>query len=209
MERTLPEQAFLLLLDPATGRLPFGYGMQARFVVAGAALADLARAGCVRLERGRVVPAAGPPPRDAFLATTLSSILAARRPRRASTWVARLPVLRHVTRQLHDRGTLLRDEGRVLGVFPIARWRTADRGPREALVAACLGQRAFDDDLAILATALDAARLLRPMLPRGSRRDAKRRVRALAMDPGLAASTREAIALADDGTSGAVAAVAG
>lgn len=206
MDHTLPEQAFLALLDPRTGRLPWGQATQARFVVAGAALADLARAGRVRLERGRVVPAAGPPPHDPFLQATLSRILAARRPRRASTWVTQLPVLRHVTRELHAKGVLRREEGRALGVFPVTRWRAADQGPRNALVAACLGRRAFDEDLAILAAALDAASLLRDMMPSGTWRDAKRRARALASDPSLAASIREAIAMADDGTSGAIAA---
>ncbi|MGW1076869.1 GOLPH3/VPS74 family protein [Streptomyces sp. NPDC002537] len=156
---TLPEELLLLSFDPATGRKL----CRQRFLeygVAGAVLAELALAGHVVEERGRLTVIRPVPPADPLLAMAIASLPPAKgRGPRTSTWVR--SAARHLDepwlRRLVERGALRPERVKALGFLPLlrlpvgpvdltsatrARFATAVRdgfpGPRERALAGLL-----------------------------------------------------------------------
>ncbi|MEV4740045.1 GPP34 family phosphoprotein [Streptomyces sp. NPDC049555] len=123
---TLPEELLLLSHQPSTGR-KLCRGRFLQYGVAGAVLAELALAGHVAEERGRVVVTNPLPPADPLLAATLAELAAqthgkgpqAKGPR-TRAWVRRAgrrlegPWLD----RLVERGALRRESRRLLRLIP-------------------------------------------------------------------------------------------
>jgi len=131
---TLPQAYALLLLRPdgklAVSSQTFDPG------VAGAVLGDLALRGVLQFDGRKVVPAKSAPVGDPVIDGMKEQIDFAAAPRRPSSWVSRNAngALREaVLAGLVDRGLVTREEHRVLGIFPSARWPERDGGPAKLL----------------------------------------------------------------------------
>jgi hypothetical protein len=131
---TLPQAYALLLLRPdgklAVSSQTFDPG------AAGAVLGDLALRGVLQFDGRKVVPAKSAPVGDPVIDTMKEQIDLAPAPRRPSSWVSRNAngALREaVLAGLVDRGLVTRQEHRVLGIFPSARWPERDGGPAKLL----------------------------------------------------------------------------
>ncbi len=131
---TLPQAYALLLLRPdgklAVSSQTFDPG------VAGAVLGDLALRGVLQFDGRKVIPAKSAPVGDPVIDGMKEQIDLAPAPRRPSSWVSRNAngALREgVLAGLVGRGLVTRQEHRVLGIFPSARWPERDAGPAKLL----------------------------------------------------------------------------
>lgn len=136
---TLVEDLALLLLDPRHGTLA-GEGMPLLHVLAGAVLVDLALQERVTVDarptwRGQQVRAVGSPPADDLLRIPWERLAA--QPLDVHAMIAdtgprlRAPVLD----RLVERGDLVRERRRLLGLIPTTVLRLGSTGRRDALLA--------------------------------------------------------------------------
>jgi hypothetical protein len=138
--RTLAEDLLLLLLDPRHGAVA-GEGMPLFHVLAGGVLVELALREDVTIDdrttwSGRRVRATGTePPADPLLRSTWDRV--ADRPVDVHQLVAETgPRLRApVLDRLVERGDVLRERRRLLGVLPSTALRPGGTGRREAVLA--------------------------------------------------------------------------
>jgi hypothetical protein len=131
---TLPQALALLLLRPDGKLATTGQVFDAG--AAGAVLADLALRGVLQFDGRKVVPVKSAAIGDPVLDGMKEQIDLAPAPRRPSSWVSRNAngALREaVLAGLVDRGLVTRQEHRVLGIFPSARWPERDGGPAKLL----------------------------------------------------------------------------
>lgn len=150
--RTLAEDLVLLLVDPRHGTIA-GEGMPLLHVLAGAVLVDLALQERVTVDaqptwRGQQVRAAGPPPDDTLLRGPWERLAA--RPLDVHAMIADTgPRLRGpVLDRLVERGDLVREKRRLLGLLPTTALRLGATGRRDAVLApvrAALVDRAEPD----------------------------------------------------------------
>lgn len=131
---TLPQAYALLLLRPdgklAVSSQTFDPG------VAGAVLGDLALRGVLQFDGRKVIPAKSAPVGDPVIDGMKEQIDLAPAPRRPSSWVSRNAngsLREGVLAGLVGRGLVTRQEHRVLGIFPSARWPERDAGPAKLL----------------------------------------------------------------------------
>lgn len=137
-EPTLAEEVLQLLFQPANGTIA-GEGTLF-YVLGGAVLVELAMADLVVTEgtglTGTIVRAAGEtPPADALLRATWEYLLP--KPRGAQTVLAATgPTLRApVLDRLVERGEIVRERGRVLGILPTEKLTDGGTGRRDELIA--------------------------------------------------------------------------
>lgn len=193
-ELSLREEVLLLALDDEKGSEgsegTLGYGLAAAILV------ELASAGCLVEEHGKLVPGPEGAPHDPLLADALDEIASSRKPRKAQHWVERLPskpgdLKQRVAGGLVERGVLEEDRGRVLGLIPRTRYPQADPGPerslRERLAAVLLEGREPSPHDALLLAVIEPLDLVKRVVPKDRRKDAARRAREVA-DPGLLGS---------------------
>lgn len=130
MPLLLAEDLLLLLLDDDLGTLRQS---NLQPLLGGAVLAELALLGAVEVEEKqgfwqtvRVRPVPGRRPEDPVLAGAQDVV--AEKPRTAQDLATRLgkPLKDRLTDRLVARGILRREEHKVLGLFPSARWPAAD-----------------------------------------------------------------------------------
>jgi hypothetical protein len=138
-DRTLAEDLLLLLLDPRHGTIA-GEGLPLYHVLAGGVLVELALAEDVTIDdrttwSGRRVRATGEPPADPLLRSTWDRL--ADRPVDVHQLIAETgPGLRApVLDRLVERGDLVRERRRLLGVLPSTALRLGGTGRREAVLA--------------------------------------------------------------------------
>jgi hypothetical protein len=151
MALTMPEEITLLLLDDETGK-PVGLpGPAGDLALAGAALMELALAGCVDTDLDALTVVRAEPTGDALLDAVLTRLAAS--PRNTSRWwIAALardaaPLRARVTERLVAAGVLRRLEDRFLWVFPERRYpKAADRAETEE-VRARLRRVILDDGI--------------------------------------------------------------
>lgn len=137
MDRSLAEEYLLLALDPGTGRSAVD-GTRLRAAVAGAAVAQLTLDGALALDRPgdkrstlRRTGVAEPP---GTLWREVLEVADGRRPKDAvsrlggaGAWRDRAGRLRdELLTGLAEAGVLRREDDKVLGLFPLTRWRLAD-----------------------------------------------------------------------------------
>ncbi|WP_425953397.1 GOLPH3/VPS74 family protein [Xylanimonas sp. McL0601] len=178
--------------------------------LAGALLVELALTGRVEptdertvdpdgktVRRGRIVVRDGSPTGHAELDTALASI--AGRPRRPGDLIEPLSrgLQKRLLAGLADRGVLRREQGRILGIFPMTRWPAVDSAHETALRGR-LGSVLLDGatpaphDAALLALA-KGTRLVRRLVPKDRRTEAEARAKQVAESGWVTDATTKAI----------------
>ncbi len=201
----LQEELLLLALHDEKGSF---HGSMHAYALAGAVVTELLLEGRLRVAQGkrkrRYLELVDPSPTgDPVLDHALARIATHPRREQISRWVSRLaterrPSLAHrVAEDLVQAGILVREEGRILGIFRRVRFPTARHDPEAALVArltAALQSEADPDPRTAVVLALGhSAGLLRPNLDRQLLRSRKKRLEALARMEGVTGATRDAI----------------
>ncbi|MGE5636412.1 MAG: GOLPH3/VPS74 family protein [Nocardioidaceae bacterium] len=184
MTLTLAERLLLLALDDA-GRDRTSTGVEPG--LAGALLLELVRDGRLAEVDGKLAPVdAGPG--HALLDAALDTIRESGKRRDAKGWVRRLgrelrPLKARVATSLVERGVLGQERRRLLGVLPRTRFPQRDPEPeralRERLGAVLLGEREPDEDDALLVALLPPFDLVKQLVPKERRHEAKRRAKAI------------------------------
>lgn len=197
----LAEDLVLLLTDDKTGK-PLVDQLRRDLVLAGAVVHELTELGRLRVtgrdeeqRPGRLVVADDAPTGDDLLDTTLQR-LAGRKPEKPKNALGGIGKGLHqrLLERLAARGILRLEVGRVLGLFPRRAWPAVDsaheegvrRGLSDVLV---VGRAPTPRELTLIAL-LDAVGQVPTVLPGSdvSRRELRRRARAVAEDGGFAAT---------------------
>ncbi|MGW5941974.1 GOLPH3/VPS74 family protein [Streptomyces celluloflavus] len=198
---TLPEELLLLALDPGRGR-PVVSRTSLRYGLAGAALADLAAAGRITPEGdGRFSVASPLPLHDPVLDGALAALpgpAKGGRGIRARRWVhgAGRTVQELCLDRLVERGAVRRRSGRVLGLFPYARFpagRVDLTGPARSRFKAAADAHFPDPRSRLLGALASATGLDAKLLPGGAWRPLRRELRRLAKEEWTAHAVRQAI----------------
>lgn len=154
---TLADELLLLVYDDERGTPVGGHFLD--YGVVAAVLVELALAGRLTVEGGRLVVADAGPTDSPVLDGVLAQLAAADKPRRAQDWVPALAhdLQRRILDGLVERGVLRRDKGRVLLVFPRTNYPAAhgvqppaEVAARERLRAAVAGSAPVDPRTAAL-----------------------------------------------------------
>lgn len=186
-ELLLAEEVLLVALDEESGKAGWSYSASA---VNGALLCDLIASGAVTVDERKKVTATGTFPAHPGLREIYELVAADGRQRRLSHWLSTLnwkftrpdgPA----SRRLVADGVLRLEESKWLGLFTDNRLPEADPGPeralRERLHGVLVGGAEPDAHDALLITLLNAAHLVRPLLPEpGDRRAGTKRAAAIA-----------------------------
>jgi Golgi phosphoprotein 3 GPP34 len=204
---TLPEELVLIAtredgsMDKnAWGSLDYG--------IAGARLLDLALAGRLALEDGKIVVADATPIGEPLADEALAVIESSEKVRNAKHWVGKLSkggVRKRLLARLDERGVLAAERSKFLGLVPRTRHVEVDPGPerevRARVRAAVLGEEPDPDARTVaLAALVKACSLVNAVFERGERRDAKKRIGELAAPDEVGA----AVKAVTDATSAAV-----
>ncbi|MER5934761.1 GPP34 family phosphoprotein [Streptomyces sp. NPDC002054] len=154
METTLGEQIMLLSLDDTTGAAALQ--PQSEFMISTASVLELALAGRIRLEDGRILVNDPAPLGIPVLDATLAAIAAAKQPEDAQAWIFRLKeeAVEGARQGLLDKGIIREELTRRWGIFPTKRYPeadgTAEDGVRAKLAAVVLEGGQPDDRTAAL-----------------------------------------------------------
>ncbi|MFC3996783.1 GPP34 family phosphoprotein [Nocardiopsis sediminis] len=130
MDRTLPQRLYLLNFDLDKNKLDSNTALVRGQLMRGAAVAELAIAGLLRDQDGKVVRSAeAAQPDDSFLAEVLDAA-SSTQPRRWFTvvdrnWHRAEEVVRD---QLEEQGAITVERGRALGIFPTRKPSLCDPG---------------------------------------------------------------------------------
>lgn len=182
----LAEELLLIALDDASGRDTTSMG-SLDYGLAGAVLLDLSLGGAVTVSDGRIAVTGIPD--EPLLADATAAIGADDRPRDARHWVKRLPkalkpLRERVADRLVERGALREEQRKLLGVFKVTRFPEADPSPerelRARLQAALVDGAEPDARTALLVSLLEPLDLVKAVVPKDARRDAKRRAKQIA-----------------------------
>lgn len=213
---SLPEEALLLGWDDERGknRWTANLGM----VVAGAALMELVlREAAAVTDDG--VRAAGQDTGELVLDTVLAEIRASRKPRSVKQWVQHLGNRRQlrdaVLESLLRQGIVRRDERRVLGLLPVRRYPVTQRHRPEEIRQRVRGALTGEDEVedprdAALAGLVEpgGSVLLRQLVPKEQRQQARERAKALARGEGVSRDVAKAVSQANAAAMAAISAAA-
>jgi golgi phosphoprotein 3 len=159
--------------------------------IAGARLLELSLAGRLELgEKGAIVAADQRPTGDELTDEALARIAESERQRDAKHWVSKLAsgkVRKQVLARLDDRGVLVAERGRFLGVVPRTRHVEVDPGPERGAV---LGDEAADPRTVALAGLVKACGLTKAVFGREDRKAADRRIKELAEPDAVSAAVK-------------------
>ncbi|MEU2503269.1 GPP34 family phosphoprotein [Streptomyces sp. NPDC007863] len=201
MSITLAEEITLLSLDDASGEAK--ERQSAAWAVAGGILLELALAGRVSVADGRLTVTDESPTGEALLDGRLATLAAwAERRGKApklTEWLtkdqAKAPAA--TVARLCERGLVVEERRRVLGLFPVRRYPEADgsveRELRERLRAAVLDGAAPDERTAGLIALVHGAKLHRIAFPGEPRKEVAARMEELAEGRWAGEGVREAI----------------
>ncbi|MFD8009081.1 GPP34 family phosphoprotein [Streptomyces sp. NPDC058955] len=201
MTITLAEEIALLSLDDESGEAK--ERQAASWAVAGGILLDLAFAGRVSVSGGRLAVTDESPTGEPLLDERLAQITAwaAKRGRapKVTEWLtrdqAKAPAA--TVARLCERGLVVEEKHRVLGLFPVRRYPEADgsaeRELRERLRAVVLDGAAPDERTAGLVALVHGAKLHRLAFPGEPRKEVAARMAELAEGQWATDGVREAI----------------
>jgi hypothetical protein len=205
----IAEDLLLLAYDDESGA-PDAWVTHLDLRLAGALLVELALLGRIEpseirtvtldgkpVKPGRIVVTDGSPTGHRELDAALAAI--AGTPRKPVELVAPLSrgLQRRLLEGLADRGLLRRQDGRILGIFPMTRWPAADCA-HETEVRARLqsvlldGVRPAPREAALLALA-QGTLLVRRLVPKDRRAEAEARAKQLAESGWASDATRKAV----------------
>ncbi|WP_328584584.1 GOLPH3/VPS74 family protein [Streptomyces sp. NBC_00370] len=194
---TLPEELLLLALNPETGR-PRTQMAYVRLGVAGAVLAELAAAGRVAEQGGKVVVRDKHPTGDPELDDVLVKLVAKGGEVRLRGWI------RGTSRQVTDRylrrlvklGAVREEKHRALGIFPFHRYPPGGTDWSTPAVArlGAAGKMSFPEERSrALAGLVSAVDLARPLFPGSGARQLRGAMRELARDQWHAHAVRRVV----------------
>jgi hypothetical protein len=197
MTLTLAEELVLVATDK-DGSVAWNAGSSLDNGIAGARLLELALAGRIALEDGKVAAADVTPTGDPLADEALEAIAASGKPRNAKYWVGKLAkggVRKRVFAGLDERGVLAAERGKFLGLVPRTRQVEVDPEPerelRARLRAAVLGEEPTPDARTVaLASLVKACSLVNAVFGRGERKDAKKRIGELAAPDEVGAAVK-------------------
>lgn len=185
---SLAEELLLLALNDEKGTVLIRASTALPYGLAGALLVELAEAGLVRLEGKVLVAEARGSARDGLLDGILEKVLASKKPRTIGHWVTKFgfsggKLKRELLDRLVVKRVLGRDEGRVLWIFPTARYPQADGRPeyviRERIRSALRGMSRPDQRTAALISLAQPCDLIGMLFEKGERRDAAKRAKEI------------------------------
>ncbi|MFI6156325.1 GPP34 family phosphoprotein [Kitasatospora sp. NPDC051170] len=197
---TLAEEVLLLTLDDESGVAKERFG--AAWAIPGALLAELALAGRVTVEDGKVAVLDGEPVGEPLLDGCLDRLAGwaeGRRTAKASDWLLkdRATAPTDTLARLVERGLVTEERHKALGIFPVRRYPEADgsveRALRERLAAAVLHGAEPDARTAALIALLHAAKLYRSAFPDVPRKEVEPRFAEITEGEWAGESVREAI----------------
>ncbi|GGY58415.1 GOLPH3/VPS74 family protein [Streptomyces omiyaensis] len=201
MTITLAEEITLLSLDDESGEAK--ERQAASWAVAGGILLELALAGRVSVADGRLAVTDATPTGEPLLDGRLAQLeaWAGRRSKapKVTDWLtkdqAKAPAA--TVERLCERGLVVEEKRRVLGLFPVRRYPEADgsveRELRERLRSVVLGGAAPDERTAGLIALVHGAKLHRLAFPEEPRKEIAARLEKLAEGRWAAEGVREAI----------------
>jgi hypothetical protein len=187
MELILAEELLLLFLDDEKGSDSASWGGDPG--LAGAVLLDLTRLHALEEEDGKLVAVPGAQLDHPLLAAAHAAIAADDKRRDAKGWVGRLPkelkpLRERVAERLVAQGVLSEERRKLLGLFPTTRFPeadpTAEAELRERLRAVLVTERQPTPQDAMLVALLRPYDLVKRMVPKDRRKDAKRRADEIA-----------------------------
>jgi hypothetical protein len=204
MQMTMPEEILLLTLDDETGR-PIGLpGPAVDLALSGAVLMELALAGRVDSDPGRLYLATPRPTGDTLLDEVLARIASQNPPQDSRWWMERLAKGAAAWRKafldrLVVRGVLRRVEGRILWVLPDRRYPKLDgkevQAVRSRLRGVLLGGEIPDSRDALMIGLCRATGLIPLILLDGEAAEAATRIDEVAaleeLNRSLSAATRD------------------
>ncbi|MEU7150590.1 GPP34 family phosphoprotein [Streptomyces sp. NPDC039022] len=190
---TLPEELLLLALDPARGK-PLNDPSHLRYGLAGAALAELARAGRVTEGRGGRILVGSPLPfGDLVLDAALATLSGPGKGGevKVKRWVrsAARGVDEVCRQRLEQRGAVRRESRRALGLFRYERLAAGPvdlAGPARARFKGALATGFADPRDRVLAALVSATSLDRKLELGPDRRAVRRGLKALVRDDWIA-----------------------
>ena len=199
---TLAERLLLLTLDDEKGVDRTGWGAELDGGLAGAILLDLAAAGCIREQGGRLVAVDCTPPEDRLAVAALDAIRGSSKQREAKDWVAQIagelkPLRERSAEALVSRGVLGEETRRRFGLVRRTRYPERDPEPerrlRAALAEVLLAEREPEDREAMLIALLANYDVVKELVPKERRRAAKERAREITERAPLAAAIADAV----------------
>ncbi len=151
MPLTMPEEILLLMLDDETGRLEERAAPSGDYALAGAVLAELALAGRVDTDPGKLYVVNPAPTGDALQDRALAQIVAAKEVGDSRHWIETLAADAEDFREalfarLVAKGILKRIDGKFLWVFPERRYPVIDDKEEREVKARIMGVL-FQDDI--------------------------------------------------------------
>lgn len=188
-ELSLHEELLLVALDDEKGTDTADWGSGVEAGLAGALLLELVTAGCLGEEDGKLVPSGAGQPADPLAAAALEAIGGDDKRRDAKGWVGRLPkeldpLRDRVAAGLVERGVLDEQRHKRLGLFETTRYPELDPEPeqrlRESLTDVLAGGREPAAHEAMLVSLLHAHDLIKRVVPKPDRRDARKRAKQIA-----------------------------
>lgn len=198
-ERLLADDLLLLSWDVSTGRPRSAAASQLPTLIGGALLIDLARRGHLRLEMGRP-RANGRRTGEPLLDDVATAVREGSPRRKLRSWIRKIGTAERrdaVRDRLVDRGLLLPETRRILGVFASTRHRVADAAALEQLATSLgevlTGDRPGDERTAVLAALVGGTVLIDRVVAKPARREARERAAELAEASAFAAATRSVI----------------
>jgi hypothetical protein len=187
MELILAEQLLLLFLDDETGSDQASWGGDPG--LAGAILLDLTAQRALTEDDGKLVAAPDAAPDHPLLAVAHAAIAASEKQRDAKGWVGSLPkelkpLRERTAERLVENGVLTEERRKLLKIFPTKRFPQSDPEPerdlRERLRAVLLTERQPTPQDAMLIALLQPYDLVKKLVPRERRKDAKERAKTVA-----------------------------
>ncbi|MEV3990480.1 GPP34 family phosphoprotein [Streptomyces sp. NPDC049837] len=200
MAVTLGEEIALLSLDDESGAAK--ERSSAGWAVAGGILLELAMAGRVSVTDGRLAVTDPTPTGNALLDGRLAQLdewTRRKSRRKVADWLTKdqSKAVTATVESLCERGLVVEEESRVLGLFPVRRYPEADgsveRELRERLASVVLHGTEPDDRTGGLIALLHAAKLYRLAFPELPRKQVQARMAELAEGQWAGDGVREAI----------------
>ena len=159
---------------------------------------ELALAGRIVLDDGKIAAADATPTEDPLADEALEAIAASEKPHNAKYWVRKLAkgsVRKRVFAGLDERGVLAAERGKVLGIVPRTRQVELNPEPeqelRARLRAAAFGEEPAPDARTVaLASLVKACGLVKTVFERGERKDAEKRIGELAAPDEVGAAVK-------------------
>lgn len=197
----LAEELLLLGLNDEKGTVLMAASLGLPYGLAGALLIELAQAGLVRIEGKDLAAAPRGLARDAILDEVLAAIRSSAKTRRIDHWVGRFGRSGSIKKKLLDRlvekGVLLRQEGRLLWIFPTSRYPQMDPRPeskiRDDVRSALRGVVPPEERIAALIGLVHACDLVGVLFEKGERREAKKRAKEIGRDQPVGSAVARAV----------------